>query len=142
MSPLNMVASALGALLLASVTASAQQGTGELRGRVIDGQSAVLPGVTVVATNEATGQFRESVTGVDGSFFMSALTPGLKTACAAFSATAAATATTPLPGSSKCHGYSTGTRRTSRKAAAAPARLRNSSRAMPKFLRMTRRRAR
>jgi hypothetical protein len=54
----------------------AQQGTGELRGRVIDEQNAVLPGVTVVATNEASGQFREIVTGADGSFFMSALTPG------------------------------------------------------------------
>ena len=55
----------------------AQQGTGELRGRVIDAQSAVLPGVTVVAKNEASGQFREIVTGADGSFFMSALTPGI-----------------------------------------------------------------
>ena len=66
---------ALGLLLLAG-TASAQQGTGELRGRVFDAQTAVLPGVTVVAKNEGSGQFRESVTGEDGSFFMSALTPG------------------------------------------------------------------
>jgi Carboxypeptidase regulatory-like domain/TonB dependent receptor-like, beta-barrel/TonB-dependent Receptor Plug Domain len=55
---------------------AAQQGTGELRGRVVDQQNAVLPGVTVVATNEASGQFREIVSGADGSFFMSALTPG------------------------------------------------------------------
>jgi Carboxypeptidase regulatory-like domain/TonB dependent receptor/TonB-dependent Receptor Plug Domain len=54
-----------------------QQGTGEMRGRVIDAQNAVLPGVTVVATNEASGMFREIVSGDDGSFFMSALTPGV-----------------------------------------------------------------
>src|SRR5215475_4506480 len=62
--------------LLASSPLLAQQGTGELRGRVIDAQSGVLPGVTVVARNEATGIFREIVSGADGSFFMSALTPG------------------------------------------------------------------
>jgi len=62
-------------LVLASVS-SAQQGTGELRGRVIDTQNAVLPGVTIVARNEASGLFREIVSGPDGSFFMSALTPG------------------------------------------------------------------
>jgi carboxypeptidase family protein/TonB-dependent receptor-like protein len=54
----------------------AQQGTGELSGKVFDSQRAVMPGVSVVARNEATGQFREIVTGGDGSFFMSALTPG------------------------------------------------------------------
>src|SRR5262245_35818413 len=62
--------------LLAGGSAFAQQGTGELRGRVVDAQSAVLPGVTVTAKNEASGQFREVVSGPDGSFFMSALTPG------------------------------------------------------------------
>src|SRR5262249_35563164 len=64
------------AVALSSVSASAQQGTGELRGRAVDAQGAVLPGVTVVARNEASGIFREVVTGADGSFFMSALTPG------------------------------------------------------------------
>src|SRR5947199_9982435 len=62
--------------LLAAGSAHAQQGTGELRGRVVDAQNAVPPGVTVVAKNEASGQFRETVSGPDGSFFMSALTPG------------------------------------------------------------------
>jgi hypothetical protein len=62
--------------VLASVPASAQQGTGELRGRVLDAQNAVLPGVSIVARNEASGLFREIVSGADGSFFMSALTPG------------------------------------------------------------------
>ncbi len=64
------------ACLIVAGPARAQQGTGELRGRVLDAQNAVLPGVSVVARNEATGMFREVVTGADGSFFMSALTPG------------------------------------------------------------------
>src|SRR5437870_2908197 len=73
---LSIAPVALGLLLVASVPSSAQQGTGELRGKVVDAQGAVLPGVTVVAKNEANGQFREIVSGPDGSFFMSALTPG------------------------------------------------------------------
>src|SRR5213595_449142 len=72
----SIAAVALGSLLLASVSTFAQQGTGELRGKVVDAQNAVLPGVTVVAKNEASGQYREIVSGPDGSFFMSALTPG------------------------------------------------------------------
>jgi outer membrane receptor protein involved in Fe transport len=72
----RMVAVPLGVLLFVS-PALAQQGTGELRGRIVDEQGAVLPGVAVVAKNEATGQFRESVSGTDGSFFLSAMTPGL-----------------------------------------------------------------
>src|SRR5262245_9620380 len=69
-------AATLGAWLLVAGSVYAQQGTGELRGYVFDAQSAVLPGVTVVARNEASGQFREIVSGPDGSCFMSALIPG------------------------------------------------------------------
>ena len=71
-----VAAAAVGVWLLVVGSANAQQGTGELRGRVLDAQSAVLPGVTVVAKNEGSGQYRETVSGSDGSFFMSALTPG------------------------------------------------------------------
>lgn len=62
--------------VLIVASASAQQGTGELRGRVLDQQGGVLPGVTVVARNEGSGLFREIVSGADGTFFMSAMTPG------------------------------------------------------------------
>src|SRR5439155_17305262 len=72
----SVSAGALGLWLVVVGSAYAQQGTGELRGRVLDAQNAVLPGVTVVAKNEASGQFREVVSGADGTFFMSALTPG------------------------------------------------------------------
>ena len=45
---------ALGIWVGAHGLAHAQQGTGELRGKVLDAQNAVLPGVTVVAKNEAS----------------------------------------------------------------------------------------
>jgi hypothetical protein len=54
----------------------AQQGTSEIGGRVTDEQGAVLPGVSVVVTNEETGATRELTTGADGSYFASQLIPG------------------------------------------------------------------
>src|SRR5262245_55779047 len=74
---LSEVAAAVFVCVLLNVPAYGQQGTGELRGQVVDAQGAVLPGATVVATNEASGMFRESITGPDGGFFMSAMTPGV-----------------------------------------------------------------
>ncbi|MEO8683108.1 MAG: TonB-dependent receptor, partial [Vicinamibacterales bacterium] len=56
--------------------ASAQQGTSELRGKVIDAQGGVLPGVTVTLKNQATGNVRETLSGPDGSFIASGLVPG------------------------------------------------------------------
>src|SRR5262245_19078316 len=76
MNRLTSIAAAFALGLLIAAPAGAQQGTGELRGRVVDAQNAVLPGVAVVAKNEASGQFREVVSVADGSFFMSTLTPG------------------------------------------------------------------
>lgn len=67
----------LGIFLLAPATATAQLGTGDLRGKVVDQQGAVLPGVTVIATNEGSGQYRETISSADGTFSMIALTPGL-----------------------------------------------------------------
>jgi len=65
-------------LVIVSLAAPAwaQQGTTELRGRVQDAQSGVLPGVTVTVRNQATGMYRETVSGPDGSFIASGLTPG------------------------------------------------------------------
>jgi hypothetical protein len=62
---------------LASSSALAQQGTSDVRGRVVDQQGAVLPGVTVVVRHQESGLFRETVTGPDGLFLMSAMTPGV-----------------------------------------------------------------
>ncbi len=73
----SIVAIALGASVLGPAPALAQLGTGDLRGKVVDQQSAVLPGVAVIAKNEASGQYRETISSTDGTFSMSALTPGL-----------------------------------------------------------------
>ena len=67
------------ASIVLSVTASlalAQQGTSELRGRAVDQQGAALPGVAVVVTNQDNGTFRETVSGADGAFLLSGMTPG------------------------------------------------------------------
>ncbi len=69
-------------LLLASIvglvasSAAAQQGTSELRGRAVDQQGAALPGVALVVTNQGNGTFRETVSGGDGAFLLSGMTPG------------------------------------------------------------------
>ena len=72
---LRVLTGVLLAVLVAG-PAAAQQGTTELRGRVVDSQGAVLPGVTVTVRNQATGMYRETVTGADGSFIASGLVPG------------------------------------------------------------------
>src|SRR5690242_19890218 len=64
------------ALLIGVATAAAQQGTTELRGRVLDAQGAMLPGVTVTVRNQDTGMFRETASGADGTFIVSGVVPG------------------------------------------------------------------
>src|SRR5687767_14246762 len=63
--------------LVISDFAFAQQGTADLRGRVIDQQGAVLPGVSIVVRHQESGLFRETITGADGTFLMSGMTPGM-----------------------------------------------------------------
>ncbi|MBI1874894.1 MAG: TonB-dependent receptor, partial [Acidobacteria bacterium] len=60
----------------ASTSALAQQGTAEIAGKVVDEQGGALPGVAIVVTNEATGVFREVVSGPEGSYLVSQLVPG------------------------------------------------------------------
>jgi hypothetical protein len=76
MNALKLVGGITLGLLLAASPAFAQLGTGDLRGKVVDSQGAVLPGVAVVATNEGSGQYRETVSSGDGTFSMIALIPG------------------------------------------------------------------
>jgi outer membrane receptor protein involved in Fe transport len=64
-------------LLLSASIAVAQQGTADIRGRVIDQQGGVLPGVAIVARNQDSGLFRETISGSDGTFLMSGMTPGV-----------------------------------------------------------------
>jgi hypothetical protein len=74
---LRRVASAIVGVLLFATPLFAQQGTSELRGRVMDQQGAVLPGVSVVVRHQESGLFREAVTSADGTFLMSGMTPGV-----------------------------------------------------------------
>ncbi len=74
---LSRIVSALVGVLLLAAPVVAQQGTAELRGRVMDQQGAVLPGVSVVVRHQGSGLFREAVTGADGTFLMSGMTPGV-----------------------------------------------------------------
>ena len=64
------------AVILLASAASAQQGTSELRGLVLDTQDAVLPGVTLTIRNQDTGMFRETVSNTDGTYFVTGLPPG------------------------------------------------------------------
>ena len=71
---------AVGLLVSAGVFLSSApafaQATGTLTGSVLDQDSLVLPGVTVVATNTDTGATRESVTSGTGNYTIPALIPG------------------------------------------------------------------
>lgn len=68
--------SVLAAFLLAAPPLHAQQGTAEIAGGVTDDQGAVLPGVTIVLTNEETGVFREVTSSAEGTYVASQLVPG------------------------------------------------------------------
>ena len=61
---------------LATAPAWAQLATAELNGRVTDSSGAVLPGVTVTATQTATGLVRTAVTDGDGAYLISNLPTG------------------------------------------------------------------
>src|SRR5437867_3114479 len=73
---MHLVGWILPLLLATSIPVLAQQGTSEIGGRVTDEQGAVLPGVSIVVTNEETGVFRDVTSGADGSYFASQLIPG------------------------------------------------------------------
>ena len=62
----NLLIGAL-SLLVPSSPALAQQATAQLGGRITDQSGAVLPGVTVSATQTGTGFNRSVVTDGDGS---------------------------------------------------------------------------
>ncbi|MBI3264064.1 MAG: TonB-dependent receptor, partial [Acidobacteria bacterium] len=74
--PLVIFAVWLAGSAVAGPLGAAQQGTAEIGGRVADEQGGALPGVAIVVTNEATGVFREAVSGPEGSYLLSQLVPG------------------------------------------------------------------
>jgi outer membrane receptor protein involved in Fe transport len=68
---------ALGSLLLvSSALAHAQVTTADLVGTIKDSSGAVVPGVTVALTNEATGVIRSTTTGDAGTYSFISLQPG------------------------------------------------------------------
>ena len=66
----------VGLIAAISLPVLAQQGTTEIRGRVVDPAGAALPGVSVMIKNEDTGMFRQTQSDKDGVYFISGLTPG------------------------------------------------------------------
>jgi hypothetical protein len=68
------LASAL--LLVAGIADAQQAGASAVRGRAIDAQQAVLPGVAIVITHVENGTFRETTTGSDGTYFVTGIVPG------------------------------------------------------------------
>jgi hypothetical protein len=66
-----------GVLVSGSLAAEAQQAGGSaVRGRVVDPQEAVLPGVAIVVTHTESGTIRETITGPDGTYFVTGIIPG------------------------------------------------------------------
>ena len=45
----------------------------------MDTQDAGIPGVTITITNQATGVFRQTVSTADGTYFITAISPGIYT---------------------------------------------------------------
>jgi hypothetical protein len=64
------------ALLLALPSAARAQATGTISGVVTDPSGAVLPGVTVEAKSEGTGQLRTTTTSDEGFYTVPLLSPG------------------------------------------------------------------
>jgi hypothetical protein len=74
----RIIAASVSVVILGLVsTASAQQGTSSIRGRVADEQGGVLPGADVVVTHQESGVFREVTSNADGSYFITGLIPGV-----------------------------------------------------------------
>jgi len=64
----RLVSSLTVLLMLCPVVATSQTFRGGISGRIADATGAVLPGVTVTATNDATGVSRTTVTSASGDF--------------------------------------------------------------------------
>ena len=63
--------------LSVATQAVGQESTAELRGRVLDAQDAPVPGATLTITNQASGVVRQAVSTADGTYFITAIAPGL-----------------------------------------------------------------
>jgi hypothetical protein len=66
----------LACLSLMVGAAEARQGAASIRGRIVDQQQAVLPGVTITVTHLQSGILRETVTAAEGTYVVPGLLPG------------------------------------------------------------------
>src|SRR5262245_28325486 len=66
----------MGHVLATAAPVFAQQGTAEIRGRLIDTSGGALPGGTVTVRNQASGVYRQATSTVDGAYFMTGIIPG------------------------------------------------------------------
>ncbi len=73
---LRFTAWALVWMALLGVNAFAQQTTGTVLGRILDGQGAAIPGASVTATSPSTGFSRTVVSDTEGAYRLSALPVG------------------------------------------------------------------
>ena len=64
------------ALLATTTPLFAQQGTSQIAGTITDEQGAVLPGASILLTNEESGVFREVTSSSEGTYVVAALPPG------------------------------------------------------------------
>ena len=81
-SPIRLSFLLVAIVLLAVPAAFAQSGSGALSGHVTDASGAALPGVTLTATNDATGSSRTVVTDAEGTYKFLSLPPGAYTVVA------------------------------------------------------------
>jgi hypothetical protein len=54
----------------------AQQASSGMQGRVVDESGLALPGVAIVVTHEQSGMFRQVVSNVDGTYYLTGVLPG------------------------------------------------------------------
>mgnify|MGYP003337931508 FL=1 len=66
----------LAVIVAMGTMAGAQERFGMLRGRVTDPQGQAVPGVTVTAKNQVTGESRSFVTDTNGQYVAPDLNPG------------------------------------------------------------------
>ncbi len=71
-----LAAAVIAAGLAGASPASAQQTEARIQGRVLDQSGAALPGVTVTVVSKSTGAERTDVTGGDGAYTITNLSPG------------------------------------------------------------------
>lgn len=72
----RLVVGILTTVVFVCASASAQQASSGMQGRVTDESGAALPGVSIVVTHESSGMFRQVVSNADGTYYLTGVLPG------------------------------------------------------------------